>query len=57
MFNFKDAKLDDVVRKFCNETYHVENDYLFQLDPRKYDNVPAYVIDKLNAVISRNGSI
>ena len=57
MFNLKDAKLDDVVRKFCNETYHVENDYLFQLDPRKYDNVPAYVIDKLNAVISRNGRI
>lgn len=24
---------DRIMRKFINETYHIENDYLFQLNP------------------------
>jgi hypothetical protein len=35
-----------VVKKFVNETFHIENDYLFQLNPRKYDTVPQYIIEE-----------
>ena len=35
-----------VVKKFVNETFHVENDYLFQLNPREYDTVPQFIIDE-----------
>lgn len=35
-----------VVRKFVNETFHVENDYLFQLNPREYDTISQYIIDE-----------
>lgn len=35
-----------VVKKFVNETFHIENDYLFQLNPREYDTVPKYIIDE-----------
>lgn len=37
---------NEIVRKFINESYHCENDYLFQLNPRKYDTVPQYIIDE-----------
>ena len=57
MFNLDDVRLDDVARKFCNETYHVENDYLFQLDPRKYDTVPSFVIDRLDAIVREYRSV
>lgn len=36
---------DDVFVKFINETYHIENEYVMQLDPRKFDAVPEYIID------------
>lgn len=36
---------NDVVRKFVNETFHAENDYLFQLDPNTYNGVAHHVID------------
>ena len=43
----KDIKDDDkVMQKFINETYHVENDYLFQLNPIEYEVIPDYIIDQ-----------
>lgn len=30
------------------ETFHVENDYLFQLNPCEYDTVPYFVIVECN---------
>lgn len=35
---------NDIVNKFVNETFHVENDYLFQLDPFEFEQVPDYII-------------
>lgn len=35
-----------VIRKFVNETYHIETDYLYQLNPVEYEIVPQYVIDE-----------
>lgn len=37
---------NQIIRKFVNETYHIENDYLYQLNPTKYEVVPQYVIDE-----------
>ena len=43
---FNENHDNDVIRKFINETFHIENDYLFQLDPREYDTIPQYIIDE-----------
>ncbi len=36
---------DNVVRKFVNETFHVENDYIYQLNPREFETVPQYIVE------------
>lgn len=41
-----------VVKKFVNEVFHVENDYLFQLNPKRYDTVPQYIIDECDKDIN-----
>lgn len=35
-----------VVKKFINETFHVENDFLFQLNPSEYETIPQYIIEE-----------
>ncbi|MDA3780417.1 MAG: hypothetical protein PF487_09410, partial [Bacteroidales bacterium] len=42
---FPNSDGNDVINKFINESYHIENDYLLQLNPCKYDLVPYYIID------------
>lgn len=32
------------IRKFINETFHIENDYIYQLNPCVYQTVPNYII-------------
>lgn len=41
-----------VMRKFINETYHVENDNLFQLDPVAFNTIPNYIIAECNKTIA-----
>jgi energy-coupling factor transporter ATP-binding protein EcfA2 len=36
---------DAAFKKFVNETYHNENEYVMQLNPREFDAVPEHVID------------
>lgn len=36
---------DDVIMKFINEAFHIENEYVMQLNPHKYESVPEYVVD------------
>lgn len=36
---------DNSVLKFINEIYHIENSYVFQLNPYMYNQVPQYIID------------
>lgn len=43
---------DPVVKKFVNESFHVENDFLFQLNPHEYDTVPQYIIDACDSDIA-----
>lgn len=33
------------LKKYVDETFHVQNDYLFQLNPREYKIVPQYILD------------
>jgi energy-coupling factor transporter ATP-binding protein EcfA2 len=35
-----------IILKFINEAFHIENDYIYQLNPCEYQTVPQYVIDE-----------
>ncbi len=48
---FNDNSSNSVIKKFVNETFHIENDYLFQLDPCEYDTVSQYIIDECNSEV------
>lgn len=37
---------DDVIRKFINESYHIENEYVMQLNPHKFESIPEYVVEE-----------
>ncbi len=39
---------DDIVLKFVDNIYHVENDYMYCLDIFKYDTVPEHIIDRID---------
>lgn len=41
-----------VLRKFLNETYHVENDYLFQLNPISFNTIPNYIIEECDRILA-----
>lgn len=43
-----------MVMKFINETFHIENDYLFQLNPRDYEIIPNYIIEECNKDLFEN---
>lgn len=45
-------KGDDVFTKFVNETYHIENEYVMQLNPREFDVVPEFVIAACAELVS-----
>ena len=42
---------DDVIRKFINESYHIENEYVMQLNPNKFESIPEYVVDECARLI------
>jgi energy-coupling factor transporter ATP-binding protein EcfA2 len=35
---------DPAFKKFVNESYHIENEYVMQLNPREFDAVPEHVV-------------
>lgn len=41
----------DVIDKFINETFHIENEYVMQLNPCKYEIVPQYIIEKCDNIL------
>ena len=41
-----------VINKFINETFHIENEFIMQINPCKYDIVPEYIIDECNGLIN-----
>ncbi len=42
---------DDVIKKFINEAYHIENEHIMQLDPRRFDSVPEYVVKECDRLL------
>lgn len=45
------AESDDILQKFVNESFHIENEYVMQLNPHKFDHVPEYVVLECDRVI------
>lgn len=43
---------DDIFQKFVNESFHIENEYVMQLNPRKFDTVPEYVVRECVRIVS-----
>ncbi len=43
---------DAAFRKFINETYHIENEYVMQLNPREFDAVPDHVVQACAALLA-----
>ncbi|PWY54610.1 AAA family ATPase [Legionella qingyii] len=37
---------NSIIQKFINETYHIENEFICQLDPTQFDLVPEYIVDE-----------
>ena len=43
--------MNDVLRKYVDETFHIENDYIYSLDVRTFNIVPEnYIADADNFV-------
>jgi len=42
---------NDVIQKFINETFHIENEYVMQINPCKYEVVPTYIVEECNKVV------
>lgn len=42
---------NSVIRKFINETYHIENEFIFQLDPTRFDLIPEYVVNECDKIL------
>jgi hypothetical protein len=47
-----DADHTDVVLKFINQAFHIENDYIYQLNPAKYQTVPQYIVEECDQYIA-----
>ena len=47
-----DSIQSDVIQKFINQAFHIENDYIYQLNPAMFQTVPQYVIDECNRFFS-----
>lgn len=43
-----------VISKFINETYHIENEYIMQINPNKYEIVPSYIIKECDKILKDN---
>ena len=52
VFDEKSIIQSNVIAKFINQSFHIENDYIYQLNPRAYQMVPQYVIDECDKAIN-----
>lgn len=43
---------NSVIHKFINETYHIENEFISQLDPAKFDTISEYVVAECNNLVN-----
>lgn len=53
LFEGKETGIEsNVVKKFINEAFHIENDYIYQLNPREFQTVPHFVIKQCDQWVS-----
>lgn len=41
-----------VIEKFIKETYHIENEFICQLDPAIFDTIPEYVVVECDKIVA-----
>lgn len=46
-------EFNDVLRKFVDESFHIENDYIYSLDIRKYDIIPKQVVEEADEFMKK----
>ncbi|MFI5450713.1 hypothetical protein ACHMWN_01020 [Pedobacter sp. UC225_61] len=46
------AEIPSVLRKFINETFHIENELICQLDPNEYGLIPDFILEECDKFIS-----
>lgn len=46
------SEMPNVLRKFINETFHVENELVCQLNPDQYDLIPDFILEECGKYIS-----
>lgn len=42
---------DAVIEKFIKQTYHIENEFICQLDPAKFDTIPEYIVVECDKIV------
>lgn len=45
------SEIPSVLRKFINETFHVENELICQLNPNEYDLIPDFILEECDKFI------
>lgn len=45
------VEIPSVLRKFINESYHVENELICQLNPYEFDLIPGFIIEECNKYV------
>ena len=45
-------KVSTPFQKFVNESFHIENEYVMQLNPREFDSVPEFIVDECAQLIN-----
>lgn len=45
---------DSILQKFVNESFHIENEYVMQLNPHKFDNIPEYIIQECERIVTES---
>jgi wobble nucleotide-excising tRNase len=48
---------NSVIQKFINETYHIENEFICQLNPAKFDTIPEYVVMECDKILKAAGEL
>lgn len=48
-----DSIESDIIQKFINQAFHIENDYIYQLNPRNYQVVPKYIINECDKYVEQ----
>lgn len=43
---------NDVLQKFINETFHIENEFVMQINPCKYDVVPEFILEECERLVA-----